>query len=153
MKHFYQSKTLFRPILGSTVFLLLLSPAIFATRQEHAVSSWQPTNYDVSLTLNDQLSEITRARVTISVQVLKNRLDTIDLDFGELTIDSVKLGDRDAVFKRAPGLLNVQLPRNTKTGDRFLITIEYHGRPKDGLVLANDKDGKASATGDNWPFS
>ncbi|HEV7395229.1 MAG TPA: hypothetical protein VGN86_01860, partial [Pyrinomonadaceae bacterium] len=151
MKHSYQAFKFSRHILGSTVFLLVLSTTTFATRQEHVVSSWQPINYDVTLTLNEQLSEITRARVKISVQVLKDRLDAIDLDFGELTIDSVKLGDRDAVFKRTPGLLNVQLPPNTKIDDRFLITIEYHGRPKDGLVLANDKDGKASATGDNWP--
>lgn len=151
MKNSCQAHKVGRYILASTFVLLALSVTTFGTRRERVVSSWRPTHYDVSITLNDQLSEITQARVKISVQVLKDRVDTIDLDFGDLTIDSVKLGERDAVFNRTPALLNVQLPRNAKINDRFLITIDYHGKPKDGLVLANDKDGKASATGDNWP--
>jgi aminopeptidase N len=115
------------------------------------ISVWQPINYDVAITLDDKLSEITKARAIINLQVLKDELNVIDLDFGELTLDSVMLGGKPAKYDRAIGLLNVYLPGKTKIEDRFEIIVEYHGRPKDGLVLANDKDGKPSATGDNWP--
>ncbi len=138
-------------VINCALLLMIVIGSAQATRVEHVVSTWQPINYDVSITLDDQLSEITRAKAVISVQILKDDLSVIDLDFGELTIDSVKLGDRDAVVDRQPGTLNIQLPANVKIDDRFLISVEYHGKPKDGLVLAKDKDGKLSATGDNWP--
>ena len=44
-----------------------------------------------------------------------------------------------------------KLTSAVKINDRLTITVEYHGRPKDGLVLGANKDGKPSATGDNWP--
>jgi aminopeptidase N len=47
--------------------------------------------------------------------------------------------------------LDVILARTAKRGDKIRLTITYHGRPKDGLVFAKDRDGKPSATGDNWP--
>jgi aminopeptidase N len=133
------------------VFLLLLPASAFARREERITNLWQPINYDIAITLNDQLSEITRARVVLTGHALKSDLDVIDLDFGDLTIDAVKLGSEPAKIDRNTGLLNVHLPKKLRIGDRFEITVEYHGRPKDGLVLANDKDGKPSATGDNWP--
>ena len=34
---------------------------------------------------------------------------------------------------------------------RLTLTVDYHGKPKDGLILTNDKDGKPAAVGDNWP--
>jgi len=46
---------------------------------------------------------------------------------------------------------HVLLPRAATRGDKLSLTITYHGQPKDGLIFANDRDGKASATGDNWP--
>lgn len=123
----------------------------FASRQERMVSAWQPIHYDIALSLNDKLSEITKARAVIILHSLKDKLNVIDLDFGDLPIDSVTIGDQPAKTERTPDLLNVYLPAEINTGDRVIITVIYHGRPKDGLVLAADKDGKPSATGDNWP--
>lgn len=118
---------------------------------EREITRWQPINYDVAITLNEQLSEITKARVVLKALAVRDDVDVIDLDFGDMTIDAVKLGSEPARTDRSAGTLNVHLPKKLGIGDRFEITIEYHGRPKDGLVLANDKDGKPSATGDNWP--
>ncbi|MCA1555961.1 MAG: M1 family metallopeptidase, partial [Acidobacteria bacterium] len=41
--------------------------------------------------------------------------------------------------------------RPARRGERLRLSIVYHGRPADGLILTNDKDGHPSATGDNWP--
>jgi aminopeptidase N len=56
-----------------------------------------------------------------------------------------------ARFERTPDILNVTLEPAAKRGDRIKLSVTYHGRPKDGLVFAIDRDGKPSATGDNWP--
>jgi aminopeptidase N len=82
---------------------------------------------------------------------LKNTLSTIDLDFGELTVDSVAVDNESVRFERTPGLLNVKLSRTVLRGERIVIAVSYHGKPTDGLILTADKAGKPSAVGDNWP--
>ena len=134
------------------LFLFLcLIPVADAQRRERTVDNWKPVHYDVSISFNDQLSEISSAKTEITLQVLKPNLSKIDLDFGELPIDSVLVSGQPARFERAPDLLNVILPQATKQNDQVKISVTYHGRPKDGLIFANDRDGKPSVTGDNWP--
>src|SRR5207247_8278958 len=96
-------------------------------------------------------SEISSAKTEITLQVLKPNLSRIDLHFGQLQIDSVLLSRQPARFERAPDLLNVILPQATKQNDQVKISITYHGRPKGVLMIANDRDGNPSVTGDNWP--
>jgi aminopeptidase N len=43
------------------------------------------------------------------------------------------------------------LAQAARQGARLTVSVAYHGRPKDGLMLIPDNDGKPSATGDNWP--
>jgi len=128
---------------------LLLSTAV-ATRVEHVVDTWRPTHYLVNITLNDQLSEITSASTRVYVKILKPTR-VIDLDFGELAIDRVTLDSKPARFTHAGGKLLIDLPSPGKVGDSAVLTIDYHGKPKDGLILTKDKDGTPSAVGDNWP--
>src|SRR5437588_6908978 len=131
------------------LFLVWL-PAL-AQRQERSVQDWRPLHYDVELNFDEQLSGFTSARTRISVEVLSQTLNTIDLDFGDLPIDSVLVSDQPARFERTSETLNVQLAQAAKRGDKLAVTVSYHGHPKDGLIFAKDRDGKASATGDNWP--
>lgn len=133
--------------------LLLLSTFILALaeRHERAVDSWRPVNYNIALTLNDQLTEITSARAEISIQVLKGPLNLLDLDFGVMAVDSVTVNNASAHYNQSNGRLNVELLRAASSNDKLTVVVNYHGRPKDGLVLTNDKAGKPSATGDNWP--
>src|SRR5438067_5138439 len=137
------------------VFLLALLFLVWlpaqAQRQERSVQGWKPLHYDVELNFEDQLSGFTSARTRISVEVLSQTLNTIDLDFGDLPIDSVLVSDKPAQFERTSDTLNVQLTAAAKRGDRLTVTVSYHGHPKDGLIFAKDRDGHASATGDNWP--
>src|SRR5438132_5202924 len=139
-----------RSILLSSLLLLCATP-LFATRHERVVDAWQPLNFDVAITLNDELTAITKARTTITIQILKENVTVVDLDFGEMDVAAVRVDGSAAKFDRSPGSLNVQLPKAANKGSRVVIAIEYHGKPKDGLILAADKDGKPSVTGDNWP--
>src|SRR5436305_6118195 len=137
--------------LALTLLLLSTFTLALAERREHVVDSWRPTHYNITLTLNDQLTDITGARAAINITVLKGTLNTLDLDFGEMPIDAVTVGGATARFEQRNGQLNVQLPQPANTNDQLTVVVNYHGRPKDGLVLMADKAGKPSATGDNWP--
>ncbi|HEY0320130.1 MAG TPA: M1 family metallopeptidase [Pyrinomonadaceae bacterium] len=138
------------PLLALLLLLSTFQLAL-AERPERVVDTWRPLDYDVALTLNDQLTEITRARTKISIYVLKAPLTIVDLDFGAMTVDSVTVGDRPARFEQVKGRLNVTLPKPANKDERLEIIVNYHGRPADGLILTKDKAGRPSATGDNWP--
>jgi aminopeptidase N len=133
------------------VFLssLVVSSA-FAARVERLIDKWRPEHYTVKLTLNDQLSEIESAQVSINVLILK-QTDLIDLDFGELTTDKVTLNSKPLSFTHKNDKLDITLPGPATAGTRLTLVIDYHGKPKEGLILTTDKDGKPSAIGDNWP--
>lgn len=130
-------------------FILFLSTAV-AARVERLIDTWQPEHYLVNLIFNDQLSELTSASTRIDVLILK-QTNLIDLDFGDLTIDTVTLNSNPVPFTHINGKLNINLPEAAYRGMRFVVTVNYHGKPKDGLILTNDKDGNPSAVGDNWP--
>ena len=132
-------------------FILVVAFHSFAQRRERLVDSWKPLHYDIDLAFDDQLTEFTSARADISVQVLAPKLDKIDLDFAELPIDSVLVDGKPARYERTSEQMNVFLARAAMRGQKLNITIKYHGHPTEGLVFAKDRDGKPSATGDNWP--
>lgn len=139
------------PLLFVVTFLFLTYHGVSAQRRERIVENWRPLHYDVTISLNDQVSEVTNARTEINVVVTKNAVNTIDLDFGDMSVDSVTVSGEPARFERKPELLHVVLPHAARAGERFTIAVTYHGKPKDGLIFGNDRDGKPSATGDNWP--
>ncbi|HJP90768.1 MAG TPA: M1 family aminopeptidase [Pyrinomonadaceae bacterium] len=131
------------------VVLVLISSAL-AARVERLIDTWRPEHYLVNITLNDQLSELTSASARINISILK-QTSTIDLDFGDLTVDAVTLDSKSATFTHRDGKLQVSLAEPATAGKRLVLTVSYHGKPKDGLILTNDRDGKPSAVGDNWP--
>jgi aminopeptidase N len=139
------------PAVPIHFLFLVFVPASFATRTERLINEWKPTNYRVSLTFNNSLTEITAAKAEITIVSLKDSLSNIDLDFGELPIDSVSVDNRVASYQRGAGLLNIKLEKRAPRGTSLHIVVTYHGKPKDGLILSTDKAGKPAAVGDNWP--
>jgi aminopeptidase N len=123
---------------------------VFAIRQERVIDTWRPTKYTVNITLDDRLNEIVHASAQINISAIK-RLSLIDLDFGDLMVDSVKVNSDSAPFERKSGRLNVKLLTPVDAGTSLTVTVSYHGKPKDGLILTTDKAGKPAAVGDNWP--
>ena len=140
-----------RALLSAILLLSTLTLQAQAERHERLIDAWLPLHYDVALTFNDQLTEITSARTEIKIAVLKEPLPVLDLDFGDMAVDSVMVGGASARLEQRNERLNVSLPEMPKKGATLSVAIAYHGKPKDGLILMNDKDGKPSATGDNWP--
>ncbi|HLA11184.1 MAG TPA: M1 family metallopeptidase [Pyrinomonadaceae bacterium] len=134
-----------------TVVLALTTSQSFAARQERKIDSWRPLHYSVFITLGEGLKEIRKATTEVTVTTVKPNVRSIDLDFGSLSIDSVRVNNRAARFTRKGERLIVHLPKTTGCGARLVIAVNYHGKPQDGLMLMSDKDGKPSAVGDNWP--
>jgi aminopeptidase N len=140
-----------RAPLIAFVLIALLPPLADAERRERRIDGWRPLHYDVRLWFEDDLSGLRRAEARATVLVLKDSLSVVDFDFGGMPVDGVKLGEEPLRYERAPGRLNVLLPRAARAGEKLEIVVDYHGRPADGLILTKDKDGNPSATGDNWP--
>jgi aminopeptidase N len=139
-----------RYILAAALAFVFVVPS-FAARTERLIDGWKPTNYNVSLSFNDALTEITSAKAEITIVSLKSSLSQIDLDFGDLAVDSVTVNNQAVTYQRATGLLNIKLPNSLSRGQTFVVAVSYHGKPKDGLVLSADKAGNPAAVGDNWP--
>jgi aminopeptidase N len=142
-----------RRVLTAVPFFVLSLVAFSeasAMRRERLIDSWKPVDYNITLAFNEELSEIASARVAVTIQAVKD-VSVIDLDFGDLPVDSVTIDGTATPFSRAPGILNVKLTKPLPRGARAVVVIEYHGTPTDGLVLSKDKTGRPSAIGDNWP--
>jgi aminopeptidase N len=134
------------------LLILLLSAApVPARRQERRIGSWRPINYNVSLSFDEKLLEITSAKVALTIVSLDDQLSLIDLDFGELPIDSLTVNGQTVPYDRGGGRLNIKLSKPVSKGTIITVVVSYHGKPTDGLILSSDKAGKPAAVGDNWP--
>src|SRR5438876_9841683 len=100
--------SVFRAACGLFAALVFFAPAL-AQRRERLIDTWKPLHYDVAITLNDQLTEITKAQTEITAQILKDNVSMIDLDFGSLPIDAVIIGGQPARYERKAEVLNVFL--------------------------------------------
>jgi aminopeptidase N len=142
-----------RPIARS-VFIAALACLLFsvssAQRRERVIDAWQPTHFDVGIAFDPMLSGITSATTAIDVRVRKEKLAMVDLDFGTMPVSSVTVNGRAAKFSQHDEKLDVFLATPPRLNQTLRISVNYSGVPKDGLILAKDKDGSPSAIGDNW---
>jgi len=138
-------------ILLTTCFLLHIVSS-HAARHERLIDSWQPVHFDISVTFDDALTALTAVKADVTVTVRKKDVSMIDFDFGTMTVNAVTVDGETARFAQHEEKLDVYLAKpSTYPGQRYKISISYSGKPKDGLILVKDKDGKPSAIGDNWP--
>lgn len=139
-----------RPFVLTMLILTSSTPSI-AKRHERLIDGWRPVHYEVSITFNEGLTEIVSAHTEVTVKFVKDAVRSIDLDFGDMLVDSVRVSGKPAKYSQKSGKLLVTLVQAAKQDEQLTVAVDYHGRPKDGLILIADKDGRPSATGDNWP--
>ena len=138
-------------ILLLAILVLTVAGAAICARRERLIDTWKPINYNVNIQLNEDLTEITKAKTEVSLLILKDNVTEIDFDFGTMPITAVTLNGEVVPYERANGRLNVKPVRALVRNSRVVVAISYHGKPADGLILGVDKTGKPSAVGDNWP--
>src|SRR5215471_15469328 len=107
-------------------------------------------HYRLSLTIKDASDEI-QAEAEILFEFKQDGVKTIPLDLIGLTVDRVAEDQREAKFTHAGGKLSIALSGDYRRGDRIRVTVKYHGRPDDGLIIRKNKFGDFAVFGDNWP--
>jgi aminopeptidase N len=132
------------------VLIFTCVPTVFGARLERVVDTWKPVHYQVNIKLDPQLTQIESATTRVDIVAIK-KLSMVDLDFGELIIDNVSVDNRTVPFSYKNERIVINLAGPVNAGTKISVAITYHGKPKDGLILSSDKDGKAAAVGDNWP--
>src|SRR5215470_15112102 len=97
-------------------------------------------HYRLNLTIKDASDEI-QAEAEILFEFKQDGVKTIPLDLVGLTVDRVTEDQREAKFTHAGGKLSIALSGDSRRGDRSRVTIKYHGRPADGLIIRKNKFG------------
>lgn len=108
-------------------------------------------HYDLKLALSDT-SNVVWGNTKLAVK-LRNLPATkkLRLDLKEMTVTSLRIAQREVIFDYQHGALSISLPSEVKAGDTLEVAISYHGEPKDGLIIANNKFGRRTIFADNWP--
>ena len=125
--------------------LLLLSVALFtllavgARAQDKSHSEFDVLHYDAQVEPDIANKSIT-GKVLIQLVSTVTQLKAIDLDCGELTIDSVRESGAPQKFVRNGQRLHILLLRPAKAQEKREIEIEYHGTPRRGIRFFPDRE-------------
>jgi aminopeptidase N len=101
--------------------------------------SYDVTFYLLRLDLNETSDNIRKAQTTIQ-GIARANLDSVELDFISLTVDSAKYNGTATVFHRQSGKLRVMTPQLGQN-QPFSIDIFYHGFPARGLFFTTTRYG------------
>jgi aminopeptidase N len=84
---------------------------------------------DLSLDVSHFDTKILFAKASITFQSKVNGTDHIRLDMLRLTVDSVRAGQRALKYRYNDTMIDVSLNTKIEAGEKYTITIFYHGRP------------------------
>lgn len=139
--------------LKSFVVLLLVVCSISTSKSQDKESFNTMTgiadaqHYDLKIKLDPPGDEI-RAQLKLSLKLLKST-KVIRLNFEDLTVDSVFSNAGAVSFVQDSHSISVQFKSKLKKNKTLDITVNYHGIPKDGLIIRTKNNGY-TAFADNW---
>ena len=119
-----------RLLFLSVVLLVLL--AIETSAQDTPHSVFDVLHYDAQVE-PDIANESITGKVLIQLVSTVAQLKAVELDCGELTIDSVRENGAPQKFARNGQRLHILLLRPAKAQEKRDIEIEYHGKPRRGI--------------------
>ncbi|MDN3593762.1 M1 family metallopeptidase [Zunongwangia endophytica] len=125
--------------------LNILAPALFFAQNPKV----DIQEYEFHLKLNDQ-NNIIEGKAIIDFKYTESS-DVLELDFASeengkgMKVDSILQKNNSLKFSQELEKLNI----NTSSAEE--ITTYYHGIPKDGLIINENKYGDRTFFGDNWP--
>ena len=133
-----------------TLLLCFSFSSVFSRDNYPRSAALDAIHYRIHLDLKEAGDEIT-AETEILFEFRSDSVQSVPLDFMNLTVDQVTENRRAAKFTHSDGKLNIALTGNYRRGDRCTLGIKYHGKPTDGLFIKQNKFGDRSAFADNWP--
>jgi aminopeptidase N len=125
------------------LFLLLAligawSPSARGSGQTAARLVFDVTHYDARIE-PDLMNKTIAGTVLIRFTSLADNLNTIELDCGALSIDSVRENEEALQFTRSGRRLSISLSRPAKARERRQIEVAYHGAPRSGIRFYPDR--------------
>jgi len=88
--------------------------------------------YGLNLTINDT-NETVRGWVDMEAESEIDGLTLVTLNLiDSLTVDSVKSGNTSLTFSHSDNLIDITLDGTYNTGEKFLVSVFYHGHPQPG---------------------
>jgi aminopeptidase N len=139
---------------GRRLLALLLAATIGSAPEQGApAKSYRPgidvVSYDftIALPLRGAMDTIAVDEVVV---VRRTRRDTLVLDLlAPMVVSDVTVSGRPVSFRRDSVAVGIPLPRGNN--DSVVVSLRYHGKPLDGLVMRADSSGRWTAFGDNYP--
>ena len=68
-----------------------------------------------------------------------------------MTVTAVTAGDQSLVWQHENDRLRVTMPRPFAAGDSFSFTVQFHGVPATGILIADNKYGDRGWVSNPWP--
>ncbi|WP_167618258.1 M1 family metallopeptidase [Maribellus sediminis] len=145
---------IYRKLIALLIFIVTLS---FADAQNHhkRFESIDVQHYRFELHLHDRFDQI-EGKATVQIKFLKSA-QTCDVDLLAQTkgkgmkVNSVVFEGKELAFSHKNSTLEIDFSRQINAGETVELTIDYFGTPADGLIISENKYGKRTFFGDNWP--
>jgi len=138
------------------VLFLIIQSTIGAQNYKQRFNTIDIKHYKLAITVNDTTNNI-NATMAVSLKFKKNanefQLDLVKKDSvtGKgMMIDSIYQNKVKVSFTHINNKVTIQ-PKHPFPGILYTYTIKYHGIPKDGLIIGENKHGDRTFFGDNWP--
>jgi len=102
------------------------------TKMPAAQDDYDALYYGLNLTIDDT-NETVSGWVDMEAESKIDGLTLVTLNLiDSLTVDSVKLGGSSLAFVHSNNLIDVTMDRAYNTGEKFVVSVFYHGHPEPG---------------------
>ncbi len=108
-------------------------------------------HYDLAFNLSDT-SNVIWGEAKLQIKVRPNfPANKIRLELKTMEVARVQIAHARAEYKYEKDVLHIVMPENVQRADTINLLVSYHGEPKDGLIIDNNKFGRRTFFADNWP--
>ncbi|OEJ99694.1 M1 family metallopeptidase [Roseivirga misakiensis] len=132
---------------------LFLCSAIYGQKHHERLEKIDIQHYEFALTLNDDndnIQGVAKINIKFNIDITDFYLDLVnEVDDTGMNVDAVMVEGARVSFSHQNDRLTLNF--NGKSGEIKTFAITYHGTPKTGLVIAENKHGDRTFFGDNWP--
>ncbi len=132
-----------------TALFVSFTSQIFGADGYRRLEGIDVIHYSIGVTIDATDSVIT-GETGILVEFNTAHITQIPLDFGAMVVDAVTVDGTDATYTHFDEKLTVSLPGSYSKGTRALVTVRYHGQPRDGLFILKNKFGDRTIFADNF---
>jgi aminopeptidase N len=105
--------------------------------------------YSIRVRIEDQDS-VLWATTEIEFRVLTD-IQVLQFNLREMKVASCSVDGRPLAFEHKNGVLSATTQSTLRPGSIHKLSVEYSGRPKDGLFIGKNKYNHFCAFADNWP--